>query len=60
MNWNAILAIIVIVGLGVLGYATFNTSDRIPPQGATTSAPTSTAEPARPVDPVTPGNSAVR
>ena len=60
MNWNAILAAIVVVGLGVLGYATFNTSERIPPQGADTSAPASTAEPVKPVDPVTPGNSAVR
>ena len=60
MNWNAILAAIVIVGLGVLGYATFNTTDRIPPQGASAPAPTPAAEPARPVDPVTPGNNAVR
>ena len=60
MNRNTIIAIVVIVQLGVLGYATFSTTGRIPPEGANAPAPTPSSEPAKPADPVTPGNSPVR
>lgn len=60
MNRNAILALVALIVLGVLGYATFNTTGRISPDPAQAPAPTPSSEPARPVDPTAPGNSAVR
>lgn len=60
VNRNAILAIVAVIALGVLGYATLSTTSRISPDPAAAPEPTPSGEPARPVEPTAPGNSAVQ